>query len=75
MKRFYSLKDIKQERYRLYLEKELAGAKLKYFFRNAKSSYSIENIFQERIGNWVGRFIGRFIWKKSIPEKSIDGNS
>lgn len=75
MKRFHSLKDIKQERYRLYLEKELVGYKLKYFFRNAKSNYSIENLFQERIGNWVGRFIGRFIWKKSTPEKPMDSNS
>ncbi len=75
MKRFHSLKDIKQERYRLYLEKELAGYKLKYFVRNVKSSYSIENIFQESIGNWVSRLIGRFIWKKTSPEKSADANS
>lgn len=75
MKRFYSLKDIRQERYRLYLEKELAAYKLKHFFRNAKSNYSIENLFQERISSWVGRFIGRFIWKKSTPVKPMDSNS
>ncbi|MPQ46143.1 hypothetical protein GCQ56_03890 [Marinifilum sp. N1E240] len=64
MKRFHSLKDIERERYRLYLEKELAGYKLKYFFRNAKTNYSIENLFQESIGNWVGRLIGGLIRKK-----------
>ncbi len=72
MKRFYSLKDIKQERYRLFLEKELVGYKLKHFIRNAKSNYSIENLFQEKISNWVSRLIGRFIWKKFTPDKSKD---
>jgi hypothetical protein len=74
MKRFYSLYDIKQERYRLYLEKELVGYKLKCFFRNAKSNYSIENLFQKKISNWVGWLIGRFIWKKSTPGKSKDAD-
>ncbi|MDM8160115.1 hypothetical protein QUH73_09850 [Labilibaculum sp. K2S] len=75
MKHFRSLKDIEKERYRLYLEKELVGYKLEYFFRNAKSNYSIENLFRKRISNWVGRLIGRFIWKKSTPEKPMDSNS
>ncbi|MBN2596557.1 hypothetical protein [Labilibaculum sp.] len=67
MKRFRSLKDMEKERYRLYLEKELAGYKLEYFFRNARTNFSAENLFQSSIGNWLGRAIGRLRWKKSTP--------
>lgn len=68
MRRFYSLKDMERERYRLYLEKELAEHKLKYFYRNTKNSYRLENIIKNNVGSWLGKFIGRLIWKRSNLE-------
>ncbi|WP_320018067.1 hypothetical protein [Labilibaculum manganireducens] len=67
MKHFRSLKDIEKERYRLYLEKELAGYKLEYFFRNTRTNFSAENFLENSVGNWIGRTIGRFIRKKTNP--------
>ncbi|WP_461644005.1 hypothetical protein [Labilibaculum euxinus] len=67
MKRFRSLKDIEKERYRLYLEKELAGYKLEYFFRNTRKNFSAENFLENSVGNCFGRTIGRFIRKKTNP--------
>ncbi|MBI9057649.1 MAG: hypothetical protein JEZ01_07725 [Labilibaculum sp.] len=65
MRRFYSLKDMERERYRLYLEKELVVYKLKYFYRNTRESYRLENIVKDSVGAWLGKFISRLIWKKN----------
>ncbi len=65
MRRFYSLKDMERERYRLYLEKELVAYKLKYFYQNTRNSYRLENIVRDSVGTWLGKFISRLIWKKS----------
>nr|WP_320118610.1 hypothetical protein [uncultured Marinifilum sp.] len=65
MRPYYSLKDIERERYRLYLEKELVKHKLKYFYRNTRNSYRLENIIKDNVGSYLGKFIGRIIWKKS----------
>lgn len=70
MRRFYSLKDIERERYRLYLEKELVEYKLKYFYRNTRESYRLENIIKDSVGTWLGKFISRLIWKKSNLDTS-----
>ncbi|MDE5417764.1 hypothetical protein L3049_07060 [Labilibaculum sp. DW002] len=68
MRRFYSLKDMERERYRLYLEKELVVYKLKYFYRNTRESYRLENIVKDSVGTWLGKFISRLIWKKNNSE-------
>ena len=68
MRRFYSLKDMERERYRLYLEKELVAYKLKYFYRKTRESYRLENIVKDSVGAWLGKFISRLIWKKSNSE-------
>ena len=65
MQRFRSLKDIERETYRLRLEKELAGYKLEYFFRNARTNWSVESIVQQSVGRWVSILISRLIRKKS----------
>lgn len=68
MRRFYSLKDMERERYRLYLEKELVVYKLKYFYRNTRESYRLENLVKDSVGTWLGKFISRLIWKKNNSE-------
>ena len=65
MQRFRSLKDIERETYRLRLEKELAGYKLEYFFRNARANWNVESIVQQSVGRWVSTLISRLIRKKS----------
>ena len=65
MRPYYSLKDIERERYRLYLEKELVKHKLKYFYRNTRNSYRLENIIKDNVGSYLAKFIGRLIRKKS----------
>ncbi|MGZ2370444.1 hypothetical protein ACXR6G_11695 [Ancylomarina sp. YFZ004] len=65
MNRYRSLKDIEKEKYRLYLERELAGYKLNYFVRNAKSNFSCEKLIQNSIGSVVYRFVTGLIHKKN----------
>lgn len=65
MRPYYSLKDIERERYRLYLKKELVKHKLKYFYRNTRNSYRLENIIKDNVGSYLAKFIGRLIRKKS----------
>jgi len=64
MNRFKSLKDIEKEKYRLYLERELAQYKLKYFVRNAKSNWSPEKLIHNSVGSLVCSFVSRLIQKK-----------
>ncbi|MGQ1908296.1 hypothetical protein ACT3CE_00775 [Marinifilum sp. RC60d5] len=70
MRRYYSLKDIERERYRLYLEKELVNHKLKYFYRNTRNSYRLENIIKDNVGSYIAKFVTRFIWRNSNLEPS-----
>ena len=65
MNRFRSLKDIEKEKYRLYLESELARYKLNYFVRNAKSNWSLEKLIQNSIGGAVYRFVTGLTRKKN----------
>ena len=59
---------MERERYRLYLEKELVVYKLKYFYRNTRESYRLENLVKDSVGTWLGKFISRLIWKKNNSE-------
>jgi len=65
MDRFRSLKDIDKEKYRLHLERELAGYKLNYFLRNAKSNFSCEKLIQNSIGSVVYRFVTGLMRRKN----------
>ncbi|MCZ4695348.1 hypothetical protein DWB61_11370 [Ancylomarina euxinus] len=67
MNRYRSLKDIEKEKYRLYLERELAAYKLSYFVRNAKRNWSPEKFIQNNIGSVVYRFVKGLIQKKNKP--------
>lgn len=64
MDRFRSLKDIKKEKYRLHLERQLVQYKLSYFIRNTKSNWSPERLIQNSIGRFLGRFVEGLFQKK-----------
>ncbi|WP_372643064.1 hypothetical protein [Ancylomarina sp.] len=65
MNRYRSLKDIEKEKYRLHLERELAGYKLNYFVRNAKRNLSPEKLIQNGIGSVVYRFVTGLMRRKN----------